>query len=311
MRSPCNPLCRRRTVLRSARGLLAVLGPGLAAATVSLPVPNASFELPATPFVDTRIESWIKTPKPADYDESGGRLWDQLNGVFKNTNPGKADHIDNIDGNQAAYLFAVPETGISLEGTEVGGSFPVRFSIGDTFNLTVGVIGGGGNMAEGAGLRVELYALGDRGVRIPVRSTNVLYSKDQFPATTHFVDVSVSTPEVSAADAWAGRPLGIGIYSSVTEESGLAGGYWDLDHVRLTASRPDTFSLGYALTEGNLQVVWPGAAGTRYQVQTSPDLGSWTNLGAPLNGTGQSLGVELPIGEVPATFVRVVTAPGS
>lgn len=305
---PPNPGC---TALRCARGLLAVLGPGLAAATVSLPVPNASFERPATPFVDTRIESWIKTPKPADYVESGGQLWDQLNGVFKNTNPEKPNHIDNIDGNQAAYLFAVPDTGISLEGTEIGGSFPVRFSVGDAFSLTVGVIGGGGNMAEGAGLRVELYALGDGGTRIPVRSTTVLFSMDQFPSTTHFVDVSVSTPEVSAADAWAGRSLGIGIYSAVTRDSGLAGGYWDLDNVRLTASRPDTFSLSYALTEGKLHVTWPGSAGTRYQVETSSDLGSWKDLGAPLNGSGQTLGVELPISEVPTTFVRVVTAPGS
>ena len=62
---------------------------------------------------------------------------------------------------------------------------------------------------------------------------------------------------------------------------------------------------------GKLQVAWPGAVGTRYQVQTSPDLGSWTDLGAPLDGSGQTLGVELPTGEVRATFVRVVTAPGS
>lgn len=311
MRPPRSPRNRGRTALRSVRGFLAILGPGLAAATVSLPVPNGSFERPATPFVDTRIESWVKTPKPADYDESGGQLWDQLNGVFKNTNPGKADHIDNIDGNQAAYLFAVPDTGISMEGTEPDGDFPVRFSIGDAFNLTVGVIGGGGNMAEGAGLRVELYALGDGGTRIQVRSTTVLFSKDQFPSTTHFVDVSVSTAEVTAADAWAGRLLGIGIYSTVTQESGLAGGYWDLDHVRLTASRPDTFSLSHALTEGKLQVVWPGSTGTRYQVQTSPDLSSWKDQGAPLSGNGQNLSVELPTSEVPVTFVRVVTAPGS
>ncbi|MFO1460277.1 MAG: hypothetical protein U1G08_12795 [Verrucomicrobiota bacterium] len=298
------------TALRCVRGLLAVLGSGLAAGTVSLPVPNASFERPATPFVDIRIESWIKTPKPADYDESSGQLWDQLNGVFKNTNPGKADHIDNIDGTQAAYLFAVPDTGLYLEGTEVGGAFPVRFSVGDAFTLTVGVIGGGGNMAEGAGLRVELYALGEAGVRIPVRSTTVLFSRDQFPSTTHFVDVSVSTPEVTAADAWAGRLVGIGIYSTVTQGSELAGGYWDLDNVRLTASRPDSFSLNYAMMEGKLQVVWPGSEGARYQVQTSLDLGSWKDLGSPLNGTGQNLGVELPISDAPAIFVRVVTAPG-
>ena len=64
------------------------------------------------------------------------------------------------------------------------------------------------------------------------------------------------------------------------------------------------------MMEGKLQVVWPGSEGARYQVQTSLDLGSWKDLGSPLNGTGQNLGVELPISDAPAIFVRVVTAPG-
>jgi hypothetical protein len=72
-------------------------------------VPNASFESPETTFVDVNIDLWQKPPKPWWYDESGGFLWIQLTGVFLNLPPTDPDHIDNCDGNQAAWLFAVPE----------------------------------------------------------------------------------------------------------------------------------------------------------------------------------------------------------
>ncbi len=57
---------------------------------------NASFESPSTAFVDNRLERWQTTPKPFWYDESGGFTWDQLFGVFRNTDPGKPDHIFNF-----------------------------------------------------------------------------------------------------------------------------------------------------------------------------------------------------------------------
>src|SRR5438552_17921241 len=78
----------------------------------SISIPNSSFESPVTMFVDTHIDSWQKSAKPPCYDESGGYLWDQLTGTFKNTPPTIADHIDNCDGNQAAWMFAVPEVAI-------------------------------------------------------------------------------------------------------------------------------------------------------------------------------------------------------
>ena len=277
--------------------------------TVYLPVPNASLESPSTAFVDTRIDGWTKTSKPADYDESSGQNWDQLSGVFKNPDPGKEGYIDNIDGNQAAFLFAVPGTGIYLEGTEAGGPFPARYGVGDTITLTVGVIGGGGNMLDGAGLRIELFALGDGGTRIPVRSTTALQSKELFPSLTNFVDIQVSVPPVTSSDPWAGRLLGLGIFSAVTEESGLKGGYWDLDNVRLAVTRPDVLPLAGVSRGENLEITWPGSLGTWYRLQTSPDLRTWSDSGAPLEGLGQPLVATLPIGAVPGTLVRVVSVP--
>src|SRR6516225_953181 len=74
-----------------------------------IPVPNASFESPVTPFVNTHVDDWQKVPKPDWYIENGGYTWDQLAGVFLNTPIGASDHIINCDGKQALYLFAVPQ----------------------------------------------------------------------------------------------------------------------------------------------------------------------------------------------------------
>src|SRR5262245_57928385 len=88
-------------------------------------VPNASFESPSTTFVNINIDFWQKTSKPVGYDESGGFLWTQLTGAFKNTPSGSADHIDNCDGDQAAWLFAVPEVGLFQDYDSVDWNDPV------------------------------------------------------------------------------------------------------------------------------------------------------------------------------------------
>ncbi len=113
-------------------------------------VPNGSFESPATAFVETQVDSWQKTAKPFWYDESSGYLWSQLTGVFANSAATSADHIDNMDGNQGLFLFAVPQVGLFQDYASIGGSnsvpdhaFSARFEPGKSYDLTVGVIGGG------------------------------------------------------------------------------------------------------------------------------------------------------------------------
>src|SRR6185437_8134367 len=132
--------------------------------TDAIVVPNYSFESPTTAFVDPSIGSWQKTPKPDWYDESGGNLWSQLTGVFVNTAPGASDHIDNVDANQALYLFALPTSGVfqdynSLDGTNTTPShaFNATFEPGHGYDLTVAVVGGGGGMIEGSTLELALY----------------------------------------------------------------------------------------------------------------------------------------------------------
>src|ERR1041385_1468909 len=89
-----------------AIGLL-IVGVAANLRAASIPVPGFSFEsqVAGPPYgVDTRIDSWQKAPKPEFFDEAAfGFMGDQTMGFFANTPVGAADHIDNLNGNQAAY----------------------------------------------------------------------------------------------------------------------------------------------------------------------------------------------------------------
>ncbi|MHB9009159.1 MAG: hypothetical protein ACYDC1_19795 [Limisphaerales bacterium] len=209
----------------------------VAAGTVYLP--NASFESPGTEFVDPRIDHWQKTPKPFWYDESQGYLWSQLTGVFANPAAGSADRLENMDGNQAVFLFAVPQVGIFQDYTSVGGTnstpdraFHARFESGKSYHLTAGIRGGGGGMTNGVTLQVGLYYLDAATNQVTIASTNIVYTPEAFTNATRFVDFTVAAPAVRSGDAWAGRNIGVSLISTV--DPALAGGYWDIDQVRLT-----------------------------------------------------------------------------
>jgi len=211
----------------AALGILFLAGQG-AAMAASIPIPNGSFEspipppgYPATPFVD----EWQKPPAPAWFnpETTGGIAWEQLSGVFPNTAAGSPDHIDNMDGNQAAYLFTLPEVALvqRLEST---------FEVGQSYQLTVGALGGGG-IAEGSGLALSLYYLDGASRPVAVSTSAITYTQAQFPTATHLVDIGVKTPAVQTGDPWAGQNIGVQILAT----SGMGAGYWDLDNVRLEA----------------------------------------------------------------------------
>jgi hypothetical protein len=271
-----------------------------------LMVPNASFELPATPFVNVDVAAWQEAPKPPWFDENGGFLWEQLTGVFRNTPPGAADHIDNMDGNQGIWLFARPDVALFQDYETVGGGgsepsheFDVKFEVGRAYRLTVGLIGGGGNMNEGATLEVRLYHRDPNGQRLTVATTPVVHSLAVFPTRTRLVDFQVKVPPVRAGDAWAGKNVGIEFRSVVGFD--LEGGFWDLDHVRLETL--DAPVLTHArVAGGQIRFDVKGVAGTRCEVLASPELAvpesEWTVV--------QTL--DLPTGE--AEFAETVMTAG-
>jgi hypothetical protein len=256
-------------------GSVLLAGAGLCPSPGAQPldVPNASFESPATTFVSTVVEAWRKMPKPEWYEEGGGFLWDQLVGVFRNTPPGSADHIVNCDGLQAAWLFAVPEVGCYqvLPQDPAPGAPPPVFTPGHAYELTVGVLGGLGNMAEGVTLELALFYEDPTGQAQPVARSVVTNRADLWVPPPRLRDFTVRTPVVRDADPWAGRPIGLRFLSTVSLE--LQGGYWDLDHVRLVALPEQPLHLGPPRFEnGRCLVTVQGEPAAAVELLASPDL---------------------------------------
>ena len=122
----------------------------------SIAIPNFSFESPATVFVDTNIDYWVKSPKPMWYDESTNGPWGQLTGVFLNPPPDSTnnDHIVNCDGAQAAFLFALPGVALFQDDVTSSNAFNAKFEVGKSYVMSVGVLGNGGGMADGTTLQI-------------------------------------------------------------------------------------------------------------------------------------------------------------
>ena len=261
----------------------------------AITIPNNSFESPATPFVSINIDSWQKSPQPDWYQTNGGYLWTQLTGIFKNTAPGSSDHIDNCDGNQALWLFAVPEVAlfqdydsIDWQNLPPNHQFNATFTPGKSYHLTVGVIGSGGGMALGATLELSLYYRDAASNQIVVGVTTLTNDPSVFSNTTHLVDCRVDTATVKPTDPWAGQHIGIQFQSTVT--TNLQGGYWDLDNARLIEGPA---LVNPASANGQFTFTLVGEPGAAFQILTTTNpalpISSWFGAGIITNITGSTI----------------------
>jgi HpiC1 cyclase len=258
-------------------------------------VPNASFESPTNNFVSVSIDSWQKSAKPDWYVETNGFQWTQLTGIFLNTPTNSVDHIDNCEGRQALYLFATPEVGLFQDYDSVGSNdpqpthaFDALFEVGKAYNLTVGVIGGGGGMTNGASLQLGVYYRDGVSNRVVVAATNVIHNTAVFSNTTHLVDFSVSVPPVQPNDAWVGQHIGI-LFLSTISTNLQPGGYWDMDNVRLTGISPTVLS-SPVRTNNQFQFLLQSEPGLKFEMQATTNSllnpSDWTSLGTLTNATG-------------------------
>ena len=261
-------------------------------------VPNASFESPATFFVSLNLDSWQKTPQPGWWDTNTSGDWGTLTGLFKNTAPGTFDHIDNCDGNQAMWLFARPEAGLFQDFDSVDWddsspthAFDVRYEVGRSYQLKVGLLvggmGSGGGILPGATLDLVLYYRDPSSNRAPVAVTTVTNSLSVFSNSTHLLDFAVDVPTVRPNDSWAGQHVGIAFVSTVIPE--LEGGYWDLDNVRFSSTLAPILS-NPGLTNGQFRFTLESEPGLALEILSSADaalpVSNWVSLGAFTNSTG-------------------------
>ena len=298
--------------LATLAAVLALAGWSAVRGAESITIPNASFDTQPDSYVNINIDAWQKAPKPAWYVESGGFLWTQLAGAFKNTAAASSDHIDNCDGAQAVWLFAVPEVALFQDYDSVDWNDPApthafnaAFEVGKTYTLTVGIIGGGGGMLEGVSMQISLYFRDGAGGKVTVGAASVVHTLATFPTTTHLVDCQVRVPVVRPGDAWAGQKIGVQFLSTVSTD--LQGGYWDLDNVRLTATADP--ALQSTPAGGSARVSYLAANGYQYQLQSSDTLQSWSPQGSPVSGTGAEAATLFPLAGSARKFFRVTVTP--
>lgn len=265
-------------------------------------VPNHSFESPLapreSPYALPVVDVWQKSAQPAWYDPSqnANTPWDFLMGTFFNV-PFPGLFIDNCDGSQAAFLFALPEAALFQDGTSAGGTnggpglaLEATFQAGHSYELTVAALGGGGGMKPGVTLQISFYYRDPSSNKVTVAATSITNSLDLFPTNTHFIDFQARVPTVQTNDPWAGQPIGIELLSTTSFE--LAGGYWNLDNVRLveTASSLLALSAPFLTTNGQITFSIHSQPGLRFEIQATTNLLSgatnWTSLGSFTNGTG-------------------------
>lgn len=220
-----------RTAVRAALlAAAAAFGAAVTPARAALVnVPNFSFESPAvpnvSPYASPNVDNWTKEGNPFS------------TGEFFNT-PDVPPQVDNANGNQLGFIFAVPGVGLSQDLT-------ATYTVGQSYALTVGIQGGGGGMPVNTPLQFRLYyrdttiTSGDNRVTI----VSATYKNDNTSgAISHLTDVTTSLPTVTAGNPWAGKAIGIQMVST-DDPTVVEAGYFDLDNVRLNAV-PEPSSLG-------------------------------------------------------------------
>ncbi len=199
---------------------------GASGVAVNIPIENASFEAPAIdpqafpawPFMD----GWFEV----DLDQGS-----QNTGVFANTAAGSADHVANAEGKQLAFLG-------SQRGNALEQDLAAVYRVGCEYRLTVGV-GVSSRFPPAAVKPVDtidlvLYYLDGNQ---PVEITRLTVGAKGL-SSTQLQDYTVVLATVRPSDAWAGKTIGIALRAT-----GAAGGFWDLDNVRLVESMPTVVPL--------------------------------------------------------------------
>jgi len=299
---------RSGRIVELGRSLVWVAGGALASAAWTLAdealvIPNHSFERPVTSFVTLELDSWERFPKPAAYVEEGGFLWSQLTGTFANAAPGSSDHLTNLQGNQSMWVFAVPDNGVWNRVLSSDGVSEARVVAGDSYRLTVDLLGTGGAMKPGVPITLSVQALGSGVERIPVASFTVTNSVDLFPVRTRMRTFEFVSDPVPAGHPAVGQGLAVEVRSTVSPAD--EGGYWNVDALQLVRLSPATLELTILGMGDVVRLGWGSRAGWRYRLHRSATLGVGEPMGAEISGTGETMVMEVPVEPEGGIFFRL------
>ena len=198
-----------RTSLFSAFAVLLLTSPALSQ-SISIPIPNYDFASPyvpdLSPFAEAGVSNWVQSPPPAWWTADGYSTvqWDDNVGVFVNV---PSEWIDNLVPSggtavhqQAAFMFSAP-------GLELSQTLSTAYQVGASYQLTVGIEGGGEGMPLGVPMQIELYYLDGSGNQVPVGTTTVLNDLTLNPYMGQYI-TRFARPPVDHTGRRRRRPLG-------------------------------------------------------------------------------------------------------
>src|SRR5262245_12422222 len=132
------------------------------------------------------MSSWQKAPHPVWHNDPRFRCC-QLAGQVLNPSHGAPDQTVNLHGALDGYVAALPDVAIFQDDNTIAGSnavpsreFNAQFEAGRSYTLTVGVLGGGGGMSNGATFQIGLYYRDHASNRVTVASTTTTNSHHLF-----------------------------------------------------------------------------------------------------------------------------------
>ena len=191
----------------------------------SISIENASFELPV---IDPNIFPAI--PVMDIWNEIDIDVVDSNHtGVFGNTDLNSLAHIVNADGDQLAFLGS--QAGNALEQDLVD-----SYRIGCDYRFTVAVcVSMLYPPSQGELIDTIDLALYYRDANNPDTTIDIVSETIEAAglSSTQLQDFSLYLPTVLPDSEWAEKNIGIAIRAT-----GMAGGFWDLDNVRLGESLP-------------------------------------------------------------------------
>lgn len=167
-------------------------------------------------------------------------------GVFENPDPSASNHLNNMDGSQAGYLFANSSADVLPPNNVIDHSFTqvtqLTYQAGEKYLLEVGVALAGSPPPSDSLLTISLFAVDGSAPGGEILLASRLIQNDGSARSKNdagsglnqagFIDFTATTDTI--AGAAIGKPIGIRLLTHTAPKAPSISGQWDLDNVRVS-----------------------------------------------------------------------------